>query len=64
MWIDCIKCIFVVSGENSALLKEVEDLKELTNHLKEENNLLKLKIEILLDMVILLNLHKYRFIIY
>ena len=43
---------FVESGPNAASHKEVMKLRKENQGLTEENNFLKLKVDILLDMVI------------
>ena len=49
----CHLCAFVFSetGPNAASHKEVMKLRRDNQNLVEENNMLKLKIDILLDMV-------------
>lgn len=47
-------CRFVTESEGNVSSKEVQKLKKRNLQLEEENNLLKLKIELLLDMVSLL----------
>lgn len=44
-------CLFVTESGANGSSKEVQKLKKRNLQLEEENNLLKLKIELLLDMV-------------
>lgn len=44
-------CRFVAESGSNVSTKEVQKLKKRNLQLEEENNLLKLKIELLLDMV-------------
>lgn len=43
----------IESGKVGGMFKENEKLKKEIKRLEEENNLLKLKFEVLLDMVVL-----------
>lgn len=44
-------CVFVEAGNSSVTQREFVKMKKQNQSLQEENNLLKLKMEILLDMV-------------
>ena len=49
--------LFLEAGPVSGTHKENQKLRQYVQHLQEENNFLKLKFEILLDMVIDMTLH-------